>query len=238
MCPCRRLEHQAANCPTRTCCPPPPPQPKGTPAARTPHTQARRYLSRMCHCRVRGLSAVWDTLRPRQPGAPNPIKSRRDSCADRGSGHPGEALTQTEPNCPKSAKKSRQISGPILQQNRFPMPWISVPGPKYTFLLAALWLESCGKPKYVSIFKKHFHPPVCTWSLSISLPDVDSTLVVYAWCDKPIGGGSIPAQTLFVTCPAVVNLMGNSFFPAPTNPATRRQMHTGLPLKHHWPSIF
>ena len=27
---------------------PPPPRPKGTPAARTPHTQARRYLPPVC----------------------------------------------------------------------------------------------------------------------------------------------------------------------------------------------
>ena len=40
--PCRRLEHQATNRPTRTS--PPPSKPKGTPAACTPHTKARRYL--------------------------------------------------------------------------------------------------------------------------------------------------------------------------------------------------
>ena len=35
-------------------------------------------------------------------------------------------------------KSSEQIGGPIFQQNRFLVPWISVPGPKYTFLLVAL----------------------------------------------------------------------------------------------------
>ena len=35
-------------------------------------------------------------------------------------------------------KSAEQIGGPIFQQNRFPVPWISVPGPKHTFLLVAL----------------------------------------------------------------------------------------------------
>ena len=52
------------------------------------------------HRGVRGLSAVRHALRPRQPGAPNPVESRRDGCADRGPGRPGEALTQTKPNDP------------------------------------------------------------------------------------------------------------------------------------------
>ena len=43
--PCRGLEHHATNPPTR---PPPPPQTQGTPAARTPHTQARRYVPPAC----------------------------------------------------------------------------------------------------------------------------------------------------------------------------------------------
>ena len=43
------------------------------------------------------------------------------------------------------------------------------PRPKHTFLLVALWLESCGNPRYLSIFKK-IHPSVCTYSLSNSLP--------------------------------------------------------------------
>ena len=61
---------------------------------------------------------------------------------------------------PKSAKKSqqtgKQIGGPIFRQNRLPVTWISVPGPKHTFLLVAQLLESCGNPNYVSIFKKNF----------------------------------------------------------------------------------
>ena len=61
---------------------------------------------------------------------------------------------------PKSAKKSQQIGEqigrPIFRQNRFPVTWISVPGPKHTFLLVAQLLESCGNPAYVSIFKKNF----------------------------------------------------------------------------------
>ena len=47
---------------------------------------------------------------------------------------------------PKSAKKSQQIGeqigGPIFGQNRFLVTWISVPGPKHTFLLVAQLLES------------------------------------------------------------------------------------------------
>ena len=46
------------------------------------------------------------------------------------------------PPPPKSAKKSQQIGGTNrrtdFQQNSFPVPWISVPGPKHTFLLVAL----------------------------------------------------------------------------------------------------
>ena len=42
---------------------------------------------------------------------------------------------------PKSAKKSqqigKQIGRPIFGENRFPVPWISVPGPKHTFLVVA-----------------------------------------------------------------------------------------------------
>ena len=38
---------------------------------------------------------------------------------------------------PKSAQKSQQIGGPIFRQNRLLVPWISVPGPKHTFLMVA-----------------------------------------------------------------------------------------------------
>ena len=47
---------------------------------------------------------------------------------------------------PKSAKKSQhtgeQIGTPIFRQNRFPVTWMSVLGPKHTFLLVARLLES------------------------------------------------------------------------------------------------
>ena len=92
---------------------------------------------------------------------------------------PGSPPPDRQRNPNKSAE---QIGEPIFQQNRFPMPWISVPGPKHAFLLVALRLESCGNPKYLSIFKKKFHPPVCTWSLSSRPPDAVSTLVVHAQC--------------------------------------------------------
>ena len=54
------------------------------------------------------------------------------------------------------SKSAEQIGGPIFQHNRFPVPWISV-RPKHTFLSVALQLESCGNPKYISIFKKKFY---------------------------------------------------------------------------------
>ena len=85
--------------------PPPPPRPKGTPAARTPHTQARRYLPPACAtagfggCQQSGMA--WDSdSREQRPGAPKPVESRRYSCGDRGPGRPGEALTQTKPTPP------------------------------------------------------------------------------------------------------------------------------------------
>ena len=99
--PCRRLEHQATDRPTHTSPPPPPPKTQRHPSsAHTTHTGTAVSPSRVCHRGVRGLSAVRHALRPRQPGAPNPVESRRDSCADRGPGRPGEALTRTKPNPP------------------------------------------------------------------------------------------------------------------------------------------
>ena len=44
--------------------------------------------------------------------------------------------------------------GPMFMQNSFAVPWISVPGPKHTFLDVALWLESCTNAKCLSIFEK------------------------------------------------------------------------------------
>ena len=79
----------------------PPPQTQRHPSGvHTTHTGTAVSPSRVCHRGVRGLSAVRHALRPRQPGAPNPVESRRDGCADRGPGRPGEALTQTKPNPP------------------------------------------------------------------------------------------------------------------------------------------
>ena len=49
-----------------------------------------------------------------------------------------------------------------FRKNRFPVPWISVPGPKHTFLWVALSLESCGNPKYLAIFEKTFRLSACT----------------------------------------------------------------------------
>ena len=72
------------------------------PQQRTPHTHTRTAISpsRVCHRGVQALAAFRHVLRPRQPGAPNPIASRKEGCADRGFGCPGEALTQTKPNPP------------------------------------------------------------------------------------------------------------------------------------------
>ena len=99
--PCRRLEHQATN-------PPPPPPDTKAPQqrARPTHTGMAVSPSRVCHRGVRGLSAVRHALRLRQPGAPNSVESRRDGCADRGPGRPGEALTQTKPNPPCCSRKA------------------------------------------------------------------------------------------------------------------------------------
>ena len=79
--------------------PPPPPQTQREPSsARATHTGTAVSPSQVCHCGVQGLSAARHALSPRQPGAPNPIEFRRDGCADRGPGRPGEPLTQTRPN--------------------------------------------------------------------------------------------------------------------------------------------
>ena len=136
--PCQRLEHQATNRPTHTSPPPPPPRPKGTPSARTPHTQARQYLPpASATAEVRGLSAVRHALRPRQPGAPNPVESRRDGCADRGPGCLGEALTQTKPKTrtqpPPPKKKGYPGAGGYGGQNP-KIHWGIIFGPKMMIL--------------------------------------------------------------------------------------------------------
>ena len=98
--PFRRPEHQTTDRPTRRS-PPPPPQTQRHPSsAHTTHTGTAVSPSRVCHRGVQGLSAVRHALRPRQPGAPNTIESRRDGCADHGPGRPGEALTHTKPKPP------------------------------------------------------------------------------------------------------------------------------------------
>ena len=114
-------------------------------------------------------------------------------------------------------------------QNRFPVTWISVPGPKHTFLLVAQLLESCGNPNYVSIFKKKFRLSVCTWSLS-------SSVAVQ-------GGGICPG---FQNCWRGFNchclrtgiflhflspvLLRKLVFHAQTKPARRRSVHTDSPF--------
>ena len=100
--PCRRLEHQATDRPPHTYRPPSPQTQRHPSSAHTTHTGTVVSPSRVCHRGVRGLSAVRHAFRSRQPGAPNPVESRKDGCADRGPGHPGEALTQTKPNPPTS----------------------------------------------------------------------------------------------------------------------------------------
>ena len=81
--------------------PPPPKTQRHPSSAHATHTGTVVSFSRVCHRGVLGLSAVRHAMRPRQPGASNPVKSRRDGCADRGCGRPGgggEGLTQTKPN--------------------------------------------------------------------------------------------------------------------------------------------
>ena len=51
-------------------------------------------------------------------------------------------------------KSAEQIGGPIFRQNSFPLTWIAVPGPKHTFPLVVVQLESCGNSKCLSIFRK------------------------------------------------------------------------------------
>ena len=51
----------------------------------------------------------------------------------------GHSQPPPPPNRRRNPNKSAdRIGEPIFQQNRFPVPWISVPGPKHTFLLVAL----------------------------------------------------------------------------------------------------
>ena len=59
------------------------------------------------------------------------------------------------PNRQGNPKKSaEQIGGPIFRQNSFPLSWIAVPGPKHTFPLVVVQLESCGNSKCPSMFEK------------------------------------------------------------------------------------
>ena len=111
--------------------PPPPPDPKAPQRrARHTHRPGGIALPRGPPREVRGLSAVRHALRQRQPGAPNPVEPRRDGCADRGPGRPGEALTQTKPNPPPQTKKGvpgyRGGYGGLIPKNH----WGIIFGPK------------------------------------------------------------------------------------------------------------
>ena len=97
---------------------------------------------------------------------------------------------------PPPPQIGEQIGGPIFRQNRFPVPWISVAGPKHTFLLVALQLESCGNPKYLSIFKKKNRPSVSTWSLSSAAAVQGGGPVVYTLTLKLASVDSIPGPVL------------------------------------------
>ena len=110
-----------------------------------------------------------------------------------------------------------------------------------SFWLLCSWSHVESQNMYQ--LSKKIHPQVFTWSLSSSQPDAVNTLVVLLNVSNPLVVFQFPfrhflSPVLLSCSPAVVNLLGNSFFHAPTNPATRRQLHTGLPLKHCWPSIF
>ena len=63
--------------------------------------------------------------------------------------HPPPPNRRGNPN-----KSAEQIGGPIFRQNSFPLTWIAVPGPKHTFPLVVVQLESCGNSKCLSIFEK------------------------------------------------------------------------------------
>ena len=108
--------------------PPPPRSTQRHPSsAHATHTGTAVSPSHMCHRGVRGLSAVRHALRPRQPGAPNPVELRRDGCADRGSGRPGEALTQTNPPPPPLCQQRLRCAATT--------PWSNSAFPDITFLL-------------------------------------------------------------------------------------------------------
>ena len=75
----------------------PPTPPTRTTDAHATHKGTAVSPSCVCHCRVRGLSTVRHALRPRQPGAPSPVESCRDRCADHGLRRPEEALNPPPP---------------------------------------------------------------------------------------------------------------------------------------------
>ena len=97
----------------------------------------------------------------------------------------------------QSQQIGQQIGRPIFRQNRLPVPWISVPDPKHTFLMVAQQVESCGNPKYLSIFGKVFSASVCTWSLSSTMAVQAGGLVVYALAHILASMGSVPGLIFF-----------------------------------------
>ena len=57
-----------------------------------------------------------------------------------------------------------------VSQNRFPVTWLSVPGPKHPFLLGVVQFQSRGNPNPLSAFRKqNCHPSFWTWSLGRTL---------------------------------------------------------------------
>ena len=77
------------------------------------HTGTAVSPSRVCHRGVRGLSAVQHALRPRQPGAPNPVESHRAMTMGLGvRGWGGGEFTSPKPN-PLS---SSPLANPSVQR--------------------------------------------------------------------------------------------------------------------------
>ena len=126
---------------------------------------------------------------------------------------------------PQLAKKSQQIgeqiSEPIFWQNRIPEPWISVPGPKHTFLMVAQSLESCGNPKYLSIFGKKISSNAHRLPICISLcagwvcgSDLQSSLGLYMVPDQYYGSTrrwSSGMYPILLTCWRGFNSLTNFF---------------------------
>ena len=88
--------------------------------------------------------------------------------------NPPPPFQREKPNVP-----AQRGGEPFFQQMRFPVPRISVPGPKHTFLLVVL-VGVMWKPKAALNLQKKFHLSVCTWFLINEMSESATDPVVYA----------------------------------------------------------